>query len=183
MMLLLFRKHFVCSMYCKCIEFSTADPVSFLLRKSLIFLNWSITPTKISFTWATPNKFLGTMLVYSWVTCLLVFPALESSKTVLKIGCASLRPKADSFWPFQDTFPAQENWGKQVTNTGKNFEHGSNLDNHSNRMFFLNFSSHVNKNLLIEVWRKIFFPHMWGKKLVLYTLFLIKGCEEKNLCV
>ena len=25
------------------------------------------------------------------------------------------------------------------------------------------------------------FPRMWGKKLIFYTLPLIKGCEEKNL--
>ena len=34
---------------------------------------------------------------------------------------------------------------------GKNFEHGTNLNNYSNRMFFSNFYSHVKKNLLMDV--------------------------------
>ena len=33
----------------------------------------------------------------------LVFPVLESRKTVLRKGCASLRPKAKNCQPFQNT--------------------------------------------------------------------------------
>ena len=61
----------------------------------------------------------------------LVFPVLEGRKTVLRKGCASLRPKAKNCQPFQNTLSVR------VTNTGKNFEHGTNLDNRNNRIFLI----------------------------------------------
>ena len=50
----------------------------------------------------------------------LVFPVLESRPTVLRKGCACVRPKAENLWPFQDTFPAWKNMENKWQTMGKN---------------------------------------------------------------
>ena len=54
----------------------------------------------------------------------LVFSQFLRVGTVLRKGCASLRPKFENFLLFQDTVPAQKN-----EKIFLNFEHGTNLDN------------------------------------------------------
>ena len=84
---------------------------------------------------------------------------LESRKTVKERLCLSSQ-KAKNLWRLWDTYPACEKLGKQVTNTGKNFEHDTTFD------------KYVKKNLFMELsWKMIFYT--WLAKRHFSTQFWV----------
>ena len=68
--------------------------------------------------------------------------------------------------------------GKQVTDTGKNFEHVTNLDNYSNNFVFVFLIKHNFSNDSVF---KIFFFHMWGTIISLKIKKIKKKKENDNL--
>ena len=71
-----------------------------------------------------------------WVT---FFPSSWEQEYCVEKRLCKLEAIGREFVTFSRHYSCLRELGKQVTNTWKNFEHDTNLDNYSNRMFFLIF--------------------------------------------
>ena len=112
-----------------------------------------------------------------WVT---FFPSSWEQEYCVEKRLCKFETVGREFVTFSRHYSCLRELGKKVTNTWKNFEHDTNLDNYSNRMFFLIFlelhlldmcvdmAESFPNSFLIEVCGKFsshvrenIFPHMW----------------------
>ena len=123
-----------------------------------------------------------------WVT---FFPSSWEQEYCVEKRLCKFETVGREFVNFSRHYSCLRELGKKVTNTWKNFEHDKNLDNYSNRMFFLIFLElHLSdlcvymaesfpNGFLIAVCEN--FPHMWGKIFFLTCDGFFR--EEKNWSV
>ena len=105
-----------------------------------------------------------------WVT---FFPSSWEQEYCVEKRLCKFETLGQEFVTFSRHYSCLRELGKKVTNTWKNFEHDTNLDNYSNRMFFLIFLELYLLDLCVDMADS--FPN--GSLIEVWKIFLT--CEEK----
>ena len=109
-----------------------------------------------------------------WVKLKEIFlSSLEQEQCLEKV--TNSRPTASNLHNlFSTQYSCSQELGKKVTNTWKNFKHDTNLDNYSNRMFFLIFLELYLLDLCVDMAESY---SKWLFNRSVWKIFLT--CEEK----